>query len=216
MSSRRCGGNMRAWKYVDADHADRVAEGSIKLGTCSSYAEIENGRADMLDSSILVQSGMLNLENPEHLEAAQRHGFVSSEANSSQFNNAFMQDIVLIHRSAPHYAFCMSTPGTPPFSPVKPQALFAVLGVKTMCQRLIEMNHSQLELYRAERVEYQNVEFSAMGPVAPPPNPFVKHLMFEPEREIRVVFKPRQPGVEIQPIFTDPDPHLACLLRRIY
>lgn len=204
---------MRAWKYVDEAHAALVAAGSLKLGRASDYRALEGDRQDPYDSGVAVHSGNLDLSRPDHFAAAHTMGVTFGAPAPG--THMWMMGNTTVFRD-PVYALCFCEPGCI-YEPKdgKPQALFEVLGVRSIARHLERTYMDRLGRRRTGRVAYGQREFMALDAGHPEAgDTFFKASKFAHEREIRVAFDQVE-GSEYLGFATGEDPYVASLLRRI-
>jgi hypothetical protein len=201
-----------AWKYVDLEHADAVAAGSLRIGTLSGYSALENGRADSNEGVVRLGMDGVRSDLPDHRRALERVGLVGAGRPDPQIR---FHDLTLSHRAPPWYAFCMARKGctyTPPNH--KQQALFEIVDLTMFAAKLANIFSQKFSRMGISNVEYARIDFEFSDPLAPMPDPFVKHPDFRVEEEVRVVFAPRDEHVP-EPFNTSRNPVIASHIRRI-
>lgn len=194
---------MRAWKTIDAEHAAAVAQGSLRIGTLQAYKDLENGRADDLDGGIrFTFREALWGHIPEHRQAMNRLGF---SAGTLVFRN-------ISETVPPLFAFCMTHAGCryDP-DPNVEKAIFRIRHAGRLARRICQLHDARFAAYGIAVVQYAPREFDILEVGSNSPDPFTKDPRFAEEREIRIVFHPRD-GVEVTPFVTAPDPEIANLL----
>ena len=173
---------MRAWKMVEAVHVDAVAAGRLRIGTLDGYKNIENGRADPADGGLTINSGVLMGEVPEHNAAL---------ARMRSTNVGLMVNCTVSFRQPPLYAFCMSRPGCryDP-CPVEPKAMFQISDVHRFAELIAQANRDILGEWRVDYVRYEPRTVTALDAFSDA-HPFIKDIRFQPEQEIRIIWRPR-------------------------
>jgi len=208
----------RAWKMVDAEHADSVASGVLRIGTLNSYKELENGRADPGEGRLLLKSGTLKFtgaDDPPTVRMAARVGI----KHPPQFEgNVTVVNATVIDLLAPSWAFCMAEEGCDfDWTPKKPKAIFEIADPHELVKAIVTCLQPSLRDYsQPGRVEYLPTLVDVETNFDRFVSPFVKAPDFAVEREIRVMFNPRDElEASLKPIFTPPLPEIASLLRRV-
>jgi hypothetical protein len=94
-----------AWKMVDVEAADAVASGSLRIGTASSYSELENGRADALDGGLRAHVHNLTVTGSDGPLALGRFGehFKMGPSATATFVGCDFEE-----RFPPCWLFCMT------------------------------------------------------------------------------------------------------------
>jgi len=193
---------MQAWKMVDACHADSVARGILRIGTLENYRSLENGRADDREGVVTINSGVLMHGFPEDEDAMTRSGL----GRAMLIVNSRRED-----RQRPTYAFCMAEVGCRfDWTPTVRKTIFRVKAVRALARLIAEKYSDRIEASLVGRVRYGRTSFQALEPEYETSSPFLKDLRFAPEREIRIIWKPRSEQPE--PFCTDPDSRIAELL----
>lgn len=198
-------GRMIAWKMVDLCHAAAFSQGILRLGTFASYRDLENGRADSLDGAMAVKAQ----------PGGDSFGPIAREAFGLADMLRFHVDIVAA--SEPVWVFCMTVPGcTHDLTPDVPKAVFEIHGVRTLCDQLGPQLAGFCAGFEIHRVTYMQRQFDTLAAFETTnADPFIKDTAYEAEREIRAIFMPGE-GVTVDAsIFTQPDPVIASLLRRV-
>lgn len=196
---------MIGWKMVDAEHADSVLSGSFRIGTFEAYKDLENGRADDLDASAIVNLHELWADNPEHADAMDRIGFHADLITGS----------VIRYVSPPLYALCFSRVGCryDP-SPDILKAQFEVRHLNYLASRLQELHPEKLGRWKIKRVRYLPRNYDALDKDIVSASPFIKDLAFTNEQEIRIVWEPKQDEA-LEPFCTVKDQLVSRLIRPV-
>lgn len=207
---------MRAWKMIDADHADSFETGCLKIGTLEGYKNLENGRADALDGKVKIAIDTLlpvvsdSDSDSDALRARERLRALNLFVGA----NVHMSNCEVILSTPTVYTLCLSVPGTryDP-DPTIEKRVFRLRNLGRIARRIVDV-HADLESYFISRVIYERRIFNIHEAQDGQPDPFIKDPIFSPEREIRIVFFPKE-GVECITFVTKPDPHIADLISAV-
>lgn len=200
---------VKAWKQVDLCHAESVAGGSVLIGRLKDFATIENGRADRSDGSLILDSGFLSSDVPEHSAVMERLG------TRRMAGHVTMTDCIIETAPYPTYAFCMSRPGCrhDP-SPSTPKAIFEISDIYRFAIALARAAPSRFETGAIGVVDYDLRPIKALDWKNEAPDPFRKRPEFAVEQEVRIAFTARQ-GSPYETLKLPPNRELAAMLKRI-
>jgi len=204
---------MRAYKFVDLEHADAVERGCLKIGTLSSYAGLEGEKKDDREGVLIRKVSSLRISDsqndPAGVNIAAQIGIVLGNGSDVRITNCSSE---LRHPNV--YCFCMSSSSKNlRLAGERHQAVFEIKGVHSLAYILHKQNADRLKYALVKRVQYQSreVEVSAFSPEYP--DPFVKDVSYTDEDEVRIIWS--APTSPIEPFITPESFMVANLLRRI-
>jgi len=204
--------DLRAFKYVDPEHADAVARGSLRLGTLSGYADLESARADPWDGAILgltTPGEVLDSDNPRDRASLAKFGCTSADGVRVRF-----QGINFFQGYAPTFCFCMSdSSDNAHLLAGQSQAIFEISDYGVLAQAILNQHAYLMSEFQAGPVAYGCRSKPIREAADLYPDPMAKDERFGAEREIRAIFRPRIDGITA--FNTRPNGAIAALLRRI-
>ncbi len=201
----------KAKKQVDANVADCVERGCIKLGTAAGYAEIDNGREDHLDSATQINTGLMDGDNPRNKEILSKLG-LNLPKNT---RGAVIHNTTFIFRAPPAWIFCMSELGCEhDAKPENPKENFIVEDLQALAEHIMNKHNDIMADYLIGKVSYNKRVYNTGDDFEKNGDYFVKQPHFASEEEIRIVWLPRE-GVKVTDLILEPDPIVASLMRRL-
>lgn len=205
----------KAWKIVDAEYADAVAKGILKIGTLAGYAAIENGRADAMEGRLDIHVD-LEPDDPGHAEKMKRLEWAFGGGESA--NNIRITNTVLHEEAEGCWAFCMTEVGCTfdPDETKKPKAIFEISDVLRLAGLLREGMGWQVREAYSGPVTYEPRVLDLRDALDAGPHPFFKDTFFSPEREVRIVMPPAEGVVADGPRFTGANSRIASLFTRLH
>lgn len=176
---------MKAWKYLPAEFADGLlTRGEIKVATADHYANLENGRADPIDSKVRKHIADVHFEDgPDEQTMAALNATGAFEVGPDN-RRMRISNVTVFHYGPPFFVFCMAdTPDLPIDSET---AVIEISDIHLFAHR-IRMAVPFFGTFAAKPVDYGQVDFPDLEPMSPP-NPFKKGVSFSHEREIRIIW----------------------------
>ncbi|MEE2850057.1 MAG: hypothetical protein VX561_09330 [Pseudomonadota bacterium] len=170
------------FKIVDDEAADLVANGSVKLGTAESYADLEDPvRRDALDSKVEYHASFVQTTGmgDAHDAAAKRAGVGVGPGVSASVINCSAVPAV-----APRYVYCVTRAYAHQVRPG--QVVFEVMDIEGLAKALQSLD-DRLGPYRIDWVDYAPRHIDAYDQNARA-DPFIKQPRFKPECEARITF----------------------------
>lgn len=177
------------YKYVDLDHADSVARGSVKIGTLWGYRELEGKRKDTGENTIpieFLESDVLDLRNPQHR--------VLLRAMGLEIPDDF-EDFTIVTNGAAinivgqdFFTSCFSkAPDNICLLEERRQAIFEIADLKSWVRRVCHL-YPVLGPARAAEVRYQDRANVNLVGGRMQPSPFIKPHQYIDEQEVRVIW----------------------------
>lgn len=201
---------LKAWKQVEAQHANLIEQGSLRIGRLDDYATLENGRADPEEAFVRIDVRDLDSRISAQRAAVERLGLDALSGGRP----ALFQGFIVEKRVRDIYAFCMSEPGCKHDpSPGIAKATFEISDVEALTKLLVAKHLDRFERYHFGPVTYDRREYHALEDFGRA-DPFVKAMKFAVEQEIRIGFLARA-GSPYERIDTLPDPQVAAFFRRL-
>ncbi len=122
-----------------------------------------------------------------------------------------LEDPAAAGKAPPRWVFCMTEPGwRVKGAAEKPRAIFEVADVPLLARYV--MQNFAVQMHGAA---HRPVRYGPRPTGAPPVDPFLKDQDFAAEREVRIVFEPRQ-GISVDgPLLLKPDYSIAALFKRV-
>lgn len=208
---------MKAFKHVPLQFADAFEAGTqIMVGTFEAYRGMEGSRGDPLEGLAVnrvppgVPRSFKGSPSEEERAAFAAMGFSFGPAASAEHFEVenWTHTIPL----APMYLFCMSS--EPDWARVsrEGEAVFEIEDLDLFAHRLRAGRPNLLGHHRAAPVTYIPRATDPFIEAPAKPDPFAKNPDLAHEREIRIVWQPRQPGKAYEIISA---PKAARLVRRL-
>lgn len=203
---------MRAFKYVDLEHADAVARGSLRIGTFESYSRLETSRRDNAEGTDTRHVPSYRVadsrKSDDGVERLKELGIIVENSR-----DLIIEDYTSTYVCPPVYCLCLSNSKNDYLSQEKPQAIFLVKSVIILSQLLRENNKEVLGYPRVSKVEYRPLTLDWMDDRPFKASPFVKDLAFKSEDECRICWESRNSSVN--EFITFEDKKIADLFERI-
>lgn len=196
------------YKYVDFEHAERVANGSIRLGTLRGYASLVGSRSD--DEENISN---YHLPNRPYSPINDRDMFEKFGVPIVNYDVVFMSNCVSKVVGENRYCYCASSSDNCSDATGANQAIFEVADVKAWLDRLMEI-FPHFGYIHWGSVKYGSRDSIADVNIAVQTSPFLKPLKFAGEREVRFIFD-KVCANDAKPVDSEADLRLASLLKRI-
>jgi hypothetical protein len=214
---------MRAYKYVDIEHAENLARGILKIGSFSSFSKLEGHRVDSLEGTVERNIEYMNINsddnNREKFNILMQLGFTDSSIFGKKIENMTISNFSSISRIADQYCFCMSSKKENEYlCSEKPQAIFEITGVHCLAAEIAKHGTLFTGRWSARRVSY----FDRRKNIANLedmknfyPDPFIKDCSFSAENEKRIIWEPSSSSEYLDAFLTNENPQIGQLLRRV-
>jgi len=164
---------MQAYKYVDLEHAESVASGSLRIGTLASYADLEGSRADPWDGCLVrtAEAGhILDTDVPADRELAAQFGFNVTGSGRATFEN-----INFFLGFASIFCFCMSDrPKNAHLMKGRPQAVYEVPDCAALADAVLRQHAWLMTEAKVGCVVYERRHIPLREGLGPVPDPFIK------------------------------------------
>lgn len=201
---------IKAYKYVDLEHADAVARGSLKIGTLAGYAELEGPRADEADGALSRTFGDWTCSE----EDAQ----IIDKVGALPFSvapGASIKGIEFIEQTPPVFCFCASRKRNDRVMMAeKKQAVFEISDFMRFCIEIFKGSPRKFRSLEINFVEYRSRRVSAHLDLSSRANPFIKDSSYSNENEIRAVLEPK-PLAEVETFITNPSWFVQRFISRV-
>lgn len=151
----------RLFKYVDEEHAEAVAKGSVKFGNFRKYKDLENCRQDSLEGRTIIEPTMVSLAKGEGGPVRQglaEVGFLGDGAFEMHGDPGAIRIEVV---SQEYVCYCLSlVPNSPSLLGSKSkQAVFEIEFPESFFLRLMQITNSPYLL--AREVAYEKKSFKS-------------------------------------------------------
>ncbi len=204
------------FKYVDAEHAESIADGSTKIGTIWGFRRMEGIKGDSGENTIPFRFGLndvLDADRPSDRALLKTMGLEAE--GDFKF---VMQGTAINFVGQDYYACCFAkNPNSEQLRSEKRQAVFRIDDLRTWANRVCEI-FDVLGPCFIQEVTYRERVMTRFAEGVAVTSPVVKPKFFENEQEVRVVWMVNHdtemgayPSLPIIPN----DPILACLITRI-
>jgi hypothetical protein len=182
----------KIYKYVNAEHAEFLERGSLRVGTLRSYSALEN-RSDPLEGTLLLRMNSIYIggahENIREREALKRIGL---NVDAAEYN--LFYGICVSREVEPLFCVCFSLYRNNAFlQRDKEQAIFEI---NDICGLLDAVNAEyRLGIGYAGNIIYTFDELDYLENIDKPPHPFEKRAVRDDgyesykEREFRYIYR---------------------------
>lgn len=219
---------VKLWKMVDAEFADHVQAGGLRIGSLMGYKALENGRADPGDGGLTVVNGVFATDGSaaRDRDIAARLGVALPPPSTSGAKTFLLMEGNRLEEQVRNcYAFCMTLSGNTydPDPSKKPKAIFEIERpfelMELLAVRLSGYLKSSAPGAYNRRLDYVTYRERTVDVEADPyarADPLIKDVAFRQEREVRMVFvAPDGTRVTDPYDLSAPDEEVAALLRRL-
>lgn len=203
------------YKYVDIEHADAIANGSLKIGTLGGYADLDDlTRQDGAEGTAYHRINGIQFtgQDEQGINAALS---VNLDVSSSPNATITIQGCGGYQVTPPAYCFCLSTvPDSASLLGTRQQAVFEIVDTFRLAQVLRTKHAAKLGSIRYGLIQYTGRLVQDYQLADRVPAWLRKDASFSQDREFRVVFFPVE-GVSPEWFITPQDPEIAAFFRRI-
>ena len=174
-----------AYKLVDEQHAEFVAEGSFRIGTLSSFGKLEDlKRRDGWEGHVFWSL-------PDE-QVTGKIGLIDFGTGTGNFT-----DCAMVMSIQDMYCLCLTLERDNGAMLENPQAQFRIADVAALAQRLTDENPRLGQTWGCKPVTYEERLMQGARNQAAQPDPFIKSPWFAHEQEYRIVWpdadRARQP-----------------------
>lgn len=208
----------KLWKMVDAEHADAVSSGRLRVGPLQGFADLENGRADALDGGVRIRSGVIasDLSDPRDVAHLRKFGFNARQAPGPAKMHVLAENLVSETRIRNCWAFCATEVGnTHDFNPAVEKAIFEIADAEAMLRRMWPHLARHCVDGSLAWIKYEPRDVLVQDSDTIAADPLVKDPFFAIEEEARYLFRGPSGRRAKDALWTQPDPHISRLLRRL-
>jgi hypothetical protein len=194
---------MRGWKIIEERFAPAALHGKFRIGTFQSFHDLENQRGDKYDRAVSYHIDRLLYNN--YYEARELNKLGAR-------GNIMMMDCVENIHSPPLWIFCLTVVGNG-YNPQKyrPKSILEISDLELFAETVTKSYSEIIENYKLQKVVYDERFFNIKDPFKGMPNPFVKRRQFNIEKEIRIIFFPRD-GFEVSPFIIEENSNISALV----
>ncbi len=185
---------IKAFKHVHSDYADKFRTGeSIQIATYEHYRQGEGDRVDPLEGISVNRSDTGNIFREAKFGNPDAIRFIDSIIGEGwkkvETTNLIMQNNTLRTILEPSYIFCAST--SPDTSRLEAgERCFMIHDLMEFAYQLARVRPDCLVGFQIAPVSYELRDVDVLRDGFRETSPFLKSSIFQPENEIRIVFKP--------------------------
>lgn len=199
------------YKFLQSEHIGYLLKGSMRISSLSHYRALkcEQWIADIREGTTEVD--VIHFDSNEHdYDTLTPIGYSPLVGPSK--GRVILDDVLLSYPCPDVFIFCASRGDLRSLSEAMWQGEDPAKKPYDACVRIVDIEHLAHRMFhrgvvvemggakvsqlfgdfRCKPVEYSNFSWSPKIGRPPPPSPFVKHYTFAEQREIRIVFQPRQ------------------------
>ena len=204
------------FKYVDAEHAESVAQGSTKIGTIWGFRSMEGVKGDNGENTIPFKFGLNDVLDADR---SSDRALLKAMGHEVDGGLKFVMRGATIHLvGQDYYACCFSkSPNSAQLKSEKKQTVFKIDDLRSWANRLCELFNILGPCFIQE-VTYRDRSMTRFADGVAVTSPVVKPRFFDNEQEVRVVWlvnhDTEMGAYPTLPIIPN-DPILASLVTRM-